>query len=52
MAERVVAVDPAALNRWIVKCLLPITVKAHIGKPQTLRSWRMDKTGIVAWINQ
>jgi putative transposase len=42
MAERGVLVDPAALNRWVVRYLLLIADEANKRKKSVAGSWRVD----------
>jgi putative transposase len=46
MAERVVAVGHATLNRWMIKYAPLIAKEAHKRKKKTAVSWRMDETYI------
>jgi hypothetical protein len=39
-------VDHATLNRWVIRYLPAIAVKATSQKRETNRSWRMDETYI------
>lgn len=45
-AERVVNVDHATMNRWVVRYAPQIADQAQKRKHRTLASWRVDETYI------